>query len=269
MAKLKQLTSIDDLTLDEKNFNKHTKEGMALLKKSIERNKLGRSVLTDKDGNLIAGNGVTETLKDMPEKPKIRVVDTDGSELVVVRRTDLEVDSQEARELAILDNSTAANNLLWDAAKLKEVADELNITHKELEELGLPGRVLAHIHKDIDRSPIDFSIDKYLYKPTGNPKPIKMCIDTTNYDLVVARIEKAQGLTDAEREVLKLCAYRFIEINMSDMAEYYCHASDAMREAMEDNCLVIVDGKRLIEKGLIKLSEDIQEVLQLEMDEDA
>ena len=49
MAKLKQLTSIDDLTLDEKNFNKHTKEGMALLKKSIERNKLGRSVLTDGD----------------------------------------------------------------------------------------------------------------------------------------------------------------------------------------------------------------------------
>ena len=119
------------------------------------------------------------------------------------------------------------------------------------------------------RSPIDFSIDKYLYKPTGNPKPIKMCIDTTNYDAVMARIEKAQGLTDAEREVLKLCAYRFIEINMADMAEYYCHASDAMREAMEDNCLVIVDGKRLIEKGLIKLSEDIQEVLQLEMDEDA
>lgn len=269
MAKKKEIKTLDDLKLDEKNFNKHTSEGMKLLRQSIERNKLGRSVLVDKDGNLIAGNGVTETLKGMPEKPNIKVVDTDGSELVVVRRTDLEIDSREARELAILDNSTASNNLLWDAEKLKQVSDELGITHKELEELGLPGRVISHIHKEIDRCPTDFSIDKYLYTPHGNPKPIKMCIDTTNYDKVMANINAAKGLTKAEREVLKLCAYRFIEIDMSEMAEYYCHASEAMRAAMEDNCLVIVDGQRLLEKGLIKLSEDIQEVLQLEMTEDA
>lgn len=54
-----------------------------------------------------------------------------------------------------------------------------------------------------------------------------------------------------------------------DEKNFNKHTSEGMRAAMEDNCLVIVDGKQLIEKGLIKLSEDIQEVLQLELDEDA
>lgn len=127
MAKKKEIKTLDDLKLDEKNFNKHTSEGMKLLRQSIERNKLGRSVLVDKDGNLIAGNGVTETLKGMPEKPNIKVVDTDGSELVVVRRTDLEIDSREARELALADNAIAYQNLAWDEKNLKKAVEEFKI----------------------------------------------------------------------------------------------------------------------------------------------
>lgn len=267
MAKKKEIKTLDDLKLDEKNFNKHTSEGMKLLRQSIERNKLGRSVLVDKDGNLIAGNGVTETLKGMPEKPNIKVVDTDGSELVVVRRTDLEIDSREARELAILDNSTASNNLLWDAEKLKLVSDQLGMTHKELEELGLPGRVISKLFIGGNKSPVNFNISDLFYQPKGNPKPIKLCIDTTNYDKVMAKINAAKGLTDAERETLKLCAYRFIEINMSDMAEYYCHASKAMRAAMEDNCLVLADINGMLEKGLIEMSEDMQNIIADEIAE--
>lgn len=256
---------IKSLKKDVKNFNRHTKEGMELLRKSIEENKFGRSILVDKDGNIIAGNATAEMAEKLGKR-KIRIIETDGEELVVVKRTDLDIESKEARELALLDNTTSERNLLWDAEKIKQVAEQLGMSHKELEELGLPGRVISHVHSDIDRSPIDFSIDKYLYRPQGNPKPIRMCINTDLYDGIIERIGKSKGLTKDEKEVLRLCAYRFIEINMSDMAEYYCHASKAMRKAMEDNCLVIVDGEGLLEKGLIKVSKDIQEILQLEID---
>lgn len=113
--------TIDDLRFDEHNFNRHTKEGMELLEKSISENKFGRSILVDKDGNIIAGNATAETAKKLG-KTKIRVVETDGEELVVVKRTDLDIDSKEARELAFADNSVAHRNLDWDTGKLQEAA---------------------------------------------------------------------------------------------------------------------------------------------------
>lgn len=147
MAKKKEIKTLDDLKLDEKNFNKHTSEGMKLLRQSIERNKLGRSVLVDKDGNLIAGNGVTETLMGMPEKPNIKVVDTDGSELVVVRRTDLEIDSREARELAMADNAVAYQNLSWDKDNLQKVVTDFGIKPEEWKVNGW--------FKDVDENEVD------------------------------------------------------------------------------------------------------------------
>ena len=51
---------IDELKFDDKNFNKHTEFGMGLLEKSLRENGAGRSILIDKDNNIIAGNGIIE-----------------------------------------------------------------------------------------------------------------------------------------------------------------------------------------------------------------
>lgn len=116
MAKEK-IGSIDELKYDEHNFNKHTDEGLKLLEKSVEQNKFGRSILVDKDNNIIAGNGIVETARKLG-KTKIRVVETSGDELVVVKRNDLHIDSKEGRELALADNATAAANLQWNEEEL-------------------------------------------------------------------------------------------------------------------------------------------------------
>ena len=116
----KELIDIEELRQDNLNFNKGTYEGEVLIKKSLERFKAGRSVLIDKDNNIIAGNKTVQAAATMGMK--VRVIETTGDELVAVKRTDIDIDSKEGRELALADNRTAQINLAWDEPNLEAAA---------------------------------------------------------------------------------------------------------------------------------------------------
>ena len=75
------------ISFDKKNYRKHGAKNKALIRKSLEECGAGRSVLTDADGCLIAGNGVYEQAQKLGLP--IQIVESDGSSLVVVKRTDL------------------------------------------------------------------------------------------------------------------------------------------------------------------------------------
>lgn len=122
--------TIDELKPDNKNFNKHTEYGMALLEKSLRQNGAGRSILVDKDDNIIAGNGIVEAAQNAGIT-KTRVVEVTGDELVVVKRTDLALDSKQGREMALADNATAAVDLAWDEDTLTEVAAEYDFAPED------------------------------------------------------------------------------------------------------------------------------------------
>lgn len=113
----KELIDIEELRQDNLNFNKGTYEGEVLIKKSLERFKAGRSVLIDKDNNIIAGNKTVSAAATMGMK--VRVIETTGDELVAVKRTDIDIDSKEGRELALADNRTAQINLAWDEPNIE------------------------------------------------------------------------------------------------------------------------------------------------------
>lgn len=116
----KELIDIEELRQDNLNFNKGTYEGEVLIKKSLERFKAGRSVLIDKNNNIIAGNKTVQAAATMGMK--VRVIETTGDELVAVKRTDIDIDSKEGRELALADNRTAQINLAWDEPNLEAAA---------------------------------------------------------------------------------------------------------------------------------------------------
>lgn len=121
----KKLERLDDLTTDSNNFNKHTEFGQKLLEDSLRKFGAGRSILVDKDGNIIAGNSTTETAAAIGMEDVI-VVPTDGKKLVVVQRTDLSLDSPEGRELALADNMTALKGIDIDLAMVQEtLGDDL------------------------------------------------------------------------------------------------------------------------------------------------
>lgn len=50
-------------------------------------------------------------------------VDTDGTQLVAVRRTDIDLDSKQGRELAIADNATSKANLQWEPQAIAKIEE--------------------------------------------------------------------------------------------------------------------------------------------------
>jgi len=113
------MAKIEDLIFDDKNFNKHTEYGMGLLEKSLRENGAGRSILIDKDNNIIAGNGVVEVAGSIGID-KVKIVETSGDEIIAVKRTDIKLDSEKGRTMALADNATASADLAWDEENIKE-----------------------------------------------------------------------------------------------------------------------------------------------------
>ena len=114
---------ISDLTPDNKNLNKHSERGSAFVKKSLEKNGFGRSILIDKDRRIIAGNLTAEEAGQLGMEDVI-IVPSDGTKIIAVQRTDITLDSKAGRELALADNRSAEVSLNWDAEQILELQED-------------------------------------------------------------------------------------------------------------------------------------------------
>ena len=117
---------LSDLKQDSKNANKGTPRGRKVLASSLEQYGAGRSVLIDRDGKLIAGNKTAQQAANAGIEDVI-VVQTDGTQLVAVQRTDLSMDDPKALGLAVADNRSSEVGLQWDADVLKELSVDLDL----------------------------------------------------------------------------------------------------------------------------------------------
>ena len=142
------MSSIKDLKFDNKNFNKHTEYGMSLLEKSLRENGAGRSILLDKDNNIIAGNGVVEAACQIG-LDKVKIVEANGDEIIAVKRTDIALDSKKGREMALADNATAKADIEWDEEALRDEFDD-----DELKSWGVDLKPYKEIEED-EPAPVD------------------------------------------------------------------------------------------------------------------
>ena len=116
MAKRK--AEYEGIQPDTKNANKGTERGRYMVEASLRETGAGRSIVLDKDGRIIAGNKTFEAASDIGLP--VRIVQTDGTELVAVQRTDLDLsdDTGAARKLAYYDNRSSSVGLEWDAEQI-------------------------------------------------------------------------------------------------------------------------------------------------------
>lgn len=140
---------IKDLKQDHRNYRKHNERNLDLIKKSINEVGLGRSIVIDSENEIVCGNGLVSQLdKNTP----VKVIETDGSELVVVKRTDLNTDDEKRKKLAVMDNSTSDSSefdleLLsvdFDVPELKDMGidvPDVEIEEKEVVEDEVPKEV--------------------------------------------------------------------------------------------------------------------------------
>jgi len=101
-------------TADPRNARLHSDRNKSAVRLSLRDSGAGRSVLIDADDVIIAGNCAVEQATDLGIP--IRVIDSDGSELIAVRRTDLGTDDRRRAALAIADNRTTDLSEFDDAA---------------------------------------------------------------------------------------------------------------------------------------------------------
>ena len=115
-----EVVDVSELVPDDKNFNRGCEEGQNLIDRSFREHGAGRSVLLDKNNRLIAGNKAAEGAIASGIK-RVRIIETTGDELVAVKRTDIDLDSAEGRQMAYLDNLTQQVSLTWDQTELEAV----------------------------------------------------------------------------------------------------------------------------------------------------
>lgn len=114
-------TRIEDYTPDSQNANLHSEYGASMFEEGLSQVGIGRSIVVDKNGKIIAGNFTQEMTLERGFKDAIEI-ETTGDQLVVVRRTDLDLDDpddQRARRLAYLDNRVGEVSLTWNPEQLK------------------------------------------------------------------------------------------------------------------------------------------------------
>ena len=121
-----EVVDIRDIIPDSHNFNAGTEKGREMIEKSFRELGAGRSILLDKNNRIIAGNK-SQQAAIATGITKVRIVDTEGDEIVAVRRRDVDLDSKVGRELAFADNATQQVSLAWDEAELQQAAQDYGL----------------------------------------------------------------------------------------------------------------------------------------------
>ena len=124
---------INELKTDTRNHNRHTKDGMALLEKSVDKVGIIESITVSNDNEIISGNARHEIIGRKFENEPI-VIETDGTRPVILKRTDIESGTKEFYEASILANTTAKKNIDIDYEVIDVLEVELGI---DTDSLGL------------------------------------------------------------------------------------------------------------------------------------
>ena len=112
-------TDIDSLTPDPQNRRLHPERNQQMMQASIQAVGVGRSIVIDQDGVVLAGNGMVAAAK-AAGITRVRVIESSGDELIAVQRTDLTPEAR--KQLALYDNRTA-ELAAWDPEGLKADRD--------------------------------------------------------------------------------------------------------------------------------------------------
>ncbi len=159
---------LGNLKPDPKNARKRTPQSKFLIGESLKKFGAARSIVIDEENRVLAGNGTIEGAKAAGIS-NVRVIETDGDEIIAVKRKGLSEDEKVG--LALADNRTADLSE-WDAEMLHQLSEETDIgpwfSEDDVNEL-----LGKAEEEDIDE---DLSADQSV-KLTGTYQILVDCVD--------------------------------------------------------------------------------------------
>lgn len=100
-------------------------------------------------------------------------------------------------------------------------------------------------------------IETPVYEPRhAQPHLLQLC-DQTKTAALIREID-GTDLSELEKVFLRAAAWRHAVFHYERIADYYAHALPAMQRLMERSALVIIDFESAIERGFVRLSDDIR-----------
>jgi hypothetical protein len=247
---------LSDLIPDDKNFNKGTEFGQHLIEKSLRENGAGRSILIDKNNRIIAGNKTTENAAAIDLNDVI-IVETDGTKLVAVKRTDIDIDTEQGRQMALADNATSAANLSWDE-------DQLRAMQKEMDGFDPEEWGVKMLKKSMEAA-------EAMIGKASSTDATKAYSDDTDYNLenlirndvdeeILQKIEDGIERGEIRKEIARILDIRAKQctiFNFDEIIKFY-RSNDATaleRELLRRLYLVFVAPKELFEQHILRLND--------------
>jgi DNA modification methylase len=114
------VASINDLKSDHKNARRRTDRSSDLIKESLQRYGAARSIVIDEENRILAGNGTINGAKAAGIR-RVRIIESEGDEVIAVRRTGLSEEQKVG--LALADNRTSDLSE-WDLEMLHRLSEE-------------------------------------------------------------------------------------------------------------------------------------------------
>lgn len=179
---------ITDYLPDDFNANAGTERGTRVIEDSLRTYGAGRSLLADKNGRLIAGNKTQQGAVDIGLEDVIEI-ETDGNQIVVVKRRDLSLDDAKARALAIADNRANEVSLNWDEPVLTALLADIAAKDKTmLQGTGFNAPEIEGLIDSMEDSGEDIPLTRYdvpdALWPTDNDYEIPLLDENMQADAV-------------------------------------------------------------------------------------
>jgi hypothetical protein len=128
---------------------------------------------------------------------------------------------------------------------------------EKLDEWGLDVPII----KDIEQ--YSSKITSPIYEPKENKPLITELYDLKKYNELKDQINNS-NLSEDEKEFLIIASTRHIVFNYKNIAEYYAHSNKETQEHFENNALVIIDYKKAIELGFVKLYSTLENLSEID-----
>lgn len=101
------------------------------------------------------------------------------------------------------------------------------------------------------------------FEPSGRKIKIDELVNIDKYIKLISKVnilKNENKISNEEYKFLILGATRFLEFSYSNIAEYYCNASEDMQKMMEEELLILLDINNKFSNSVINAKKFINEV---------
>ena len=247
-----QYKKIEQLIPYARNSRTHSDAQVAQIAASIKEFGWTNPVLMDGDNGIIAGHGRVLAARVLGH--------TDIPTIELSHMTDIQ-----KRAYVIADNKLALN-AGWDEEVLGLEITELKEFGFNIDLLGFNAKELKELVSEKLENIYSQNVDIPTYEPSGEKPSLEELYDDKKAVDLITSIQQS-NINEKEKLFLMTAASRHIVFNYEKIANFYAHSSKECQELMECNALVIIDFNKAIENGFVKLTEEINEMFDVAIDE--